>query len=57
LEISLQITIFLPKKYSLIGSITLLIFFAETKKTIEQYNSDKIFKSLLISPFFSGKKP
>ena len=57
LVISLQIRISLSKKNFFNIGIILKNFFADTKKTIDEFNSAKILKSLLISLFFSGKKP
>ena len=55
--ISLQNTIFLPKKFFLISGIILLIFFGETKKTKVFSNSESLLNSLVNCCFFSGKKP
>jgi len=55
--ISLQIRISLSKKNFFSIGITLTNFFADIKKTIDEFRSAKILKSLLISLFFSGKKP
>jgi len=57
LVISLQIRIFLLKKCFFIGSIILLIFFGDIKKTIEKFIFETEVNNLFNSFFFSGKKP
>ena len=49
--------ILLPEKLFLIIEIFLFNFFAEIKKINEKFKFDNISKSLIISFFFSGKKP